>query len=102
MKQLQASPILTALKGKKIKLKKQLKYVTILKRNFKCNADQLLRYHGLHKEVSKADEEFGNVKGKSWTAVSFGKIKAGIPLLRTKGDIEGDIVGENGSSFLSW
>lgn len=67
----------------------------------KCSTVYILRYHGLHKDVSKADEEFGNVKGKSCTAVSFGKIKAGIPLLRTKGDIEGDMVGEKGSSFLS-
>lgn len=43
----------------------------------------------------------GNVKGRSCSAVSFGKIKAGIPLLSIKGDIEGDIVGGKGSSFLS-
>lgn len=67
-----------------------------------CNAFHILRYHGLHKDVSKADEEFGSVKGKSCTAASFGKIKAGMPLLRTKGDMAGDIAGENGSSFLSW
>lgn len=60
-----------------------------------------LRYHGLHSDVSKALEAPGNVKGNSWTAVSFGKINAGIPLLNTKGDIEGDIAGGKGSSFLS-
>ena len=57
-----------------------------MKTKVKCNA-AVLRYHGLHREESKADEEFGSVKGRSWTAASFGKIKAGIPLLRTKGDI---------------
>lgn len=72
------------------------------KEKVKCNAVQWLRYHGLHREVSKAEEEFGSVKGRSWTAVSFGKINAGMPLLRTKGDIEGDMAGENGRSFLSW
>lgn len=71
-----------------------------MKTKVKCNA-AVLRYHGLHREESKADEEFGSVKGRSWTAASFGKIKAGIPLLRTKGDIEGDMAGENGRSFLS-
>lgn len=60
------------------------------------------RHQGLHKDVSNAVEALaGNVKGRSCSAVSFGKIKAGIPLLSIKGDIEGDIVGGKGSSFLS-
>ena len=52
--------------------------------------------------MSNAVEAFaGKVKGGSCNAVSFGKIKAGIPLLSIKGDIEGDIVGGKGSNFLS-
>lgn len=60
-----------------------------------------LRYHGLQTDVSKPVDVFGNVSGRSWTA-SLGRIKAGIPLLKTNGGIEGDRLGGKGRSFLSW
>lgn len=65
----------------------------------KCNV-VVLCYYGFYREELKVDEEFGSVKGRSWIVVLFGKIKVGILLLRIKGDIEGDMVGENGRSFF--
>lgn len=58
------------------------------------------RHHGLQTLVSKGVGAFGSVKGKNCTA-SFGRIKAGIPLLRTNGGIEDGIGDERGKRFRS-